>query len=570
MHRWTPWLILTAAIALRVVVFLQLDSTPFIHMERWAQTDMHYYDGWARQIAAGDWLSANAPVPMHRWHHEVAQAWFTQHPDVKAELGRGGRDPDVALWSRWMHSPRFYQDPLYPYLVAVLYRFVSPDARVVLILQLAAGVLTTMLIWSLARRHFGETAGAWAGILAVLCAPLMFYELLLLRDSLIAASGVAIVWLTDRALDSKRARWFFALGGALGVAFLLKSSILLLGAGVVPIALLSLRGTRRPVVLVAALCGGLSLAILPLAARNIRVGVPTWSLATLGPLTFLSANDANALPDVGFGVDVPRLVTFLGDTDGSWRAVTSAVSDRQTPGTYAALIWRKCDRAWHWFEIPNNENLYYLRQQVPVLTWMPVTFWICAPLALVGLVLAGLRARVPWTLLALVGSSLATLAAFYVLGRFRVSLIAATIPFAALAAAELVAAIRHARWARGAAIAGAAGLLLLWTGRPLADDQLLIRTSDWILAWSVEYQDRVYGALDRKDVASAGASYQEFFARYEPSLSEILESNDPQLAPELADMHAECAQILRAAGRPDAASVEVDAAKRLLALQPTR
>ena len=59
MHRWTPWLILTAAIALRVVVFLQLDSTPFIHMERWAQTDMHYYDGWARQIAAGDWLCSS-------------------------------------------------------------------------------------------------------------------------------------------------------------------------------------------------------------------------------------------------------------------------------------------------------------------------------------------------------------------------------------------------------------------------------------------------------------------------------------------------------------------------------
>ncbi len=47
-------------------------------------------------------------------------------------------------------------------------------------------------------------------------------------------------------------------------------------------------------------------------------------------------------------------------------------------------------------------------------------------------------------------------------------------------------------------------------------------------------------------------------------------SSDPGLAPELADMHAECAQILRAAGRPEAADLQVDAARRLLALRHTR
>jgi hypothetical protein len=234
------------------------------------------------------------------------------------------------------------------------------------------------------------------------------------------------------------------------------------------------------------------------------------------------------------------------------------------------MLWRKWDRAWHWFEIPNNEDLYYFRLQAPVLAWMPVTFWIVAPLALVGLALAAARTRKPWTLLALVASSVATLVAFYVLGRFRVTLVAAALPFAGLACAELAAAFRHRQLARAGAIAVAIVLLGLWTGRPLAADQRLIRTSDWILAWSVEYQDRVYGALDRRDPAVAGATYQEFFARYEPTTSEILASDDPRLAPELADMHAECAQILRAAGRLEAAALEADAARRLLALRPTQ
>jgi 4-amino-4-deoxy-L-arabinose transferase-like glycosyltransferase len=565
------WVLVAASIALRVIYYGQVNGTPFLHMERWAQTDMHYYDGWARQIAAGDWLSSSVPMPMHRWHHEVAQAYFAQHADVRAGLERESRDPDAAIWAQWMRSPRFYQDPLYPYLVAVLYRFTGSDVRGVLILQLAAGVLTTLLIWSLARSHFGDAAGAWAGVLAVLCAPLMFYELLLLRDSLIACAGVAIVWLADRALDQGRRRWFAATGAALGLAYLLKSSFLMLGAFVVVIALLALRRSRRSVLIPAvALCAGLAVALAPLVARNVLVGVPPLSLATSGPLTFVSANDADALPDVGFGIDVPRLTRFLGDTDGSWRAAVVSVAARHTARTYAAMLWRKWDRAWHWFEIPNNEDLYYFRLQAPVLAWMPVTFWIVAPLALVGLALAAARAQKPWTLFALVVSSVTTLVAFYVLGRFRVMLVAAALPFAGLTCAELAAALRQRRLGHVGGLAVAIVLLGLWTGRPLASDQQLIRTSDWILAWSVEYQDRVYGALDRKDPAVAGATYQEFFARYEPTAAQILASGDPRLAPELADMHAECAQILRAAGRVEAAALEADAARRLLALRPTQ
>jgi Dolichyl-phosphate-mannose-protein mannosyltransferase len=569
MRRALPWLLVAASIALRAASLLQLETTPFLHMERWAQTDMHYYDDWARRIAAGDWWSWTVPMPMHRWHREVAQLYFAEHPDVRAQLARDGADPEEAIWSRWMGAPRFYQDPLYPYLLAIVYRFVSPDVRAALLLQLAAGVLTTLLIWSLARRHFGEAAGACAGAIAVLFAPMPFYELLLLRDSLIACAGLGVAWLADRAIETGRRRWFAALGGALGLASLLKSSFVVLAVLVVPIVLLPVWRSRRPVLLpVLALCAAVVITLLPLEVRNVRVGAPPLSMASSGPLTFLSANDANAMPDVGFGVDVPRLARFLGTTDGSWSAAIATVAQRQTVATYAALAWRKWDRAWHWFEIPNNENLYYLREEVPALGWPPLTFWACAPVAIAGLVLAARRTRRPWTLFALAAFSMSTLVAFYVLGRFRLSLAAALIPFAALTITEMASALRTRRFARGAAIAATVVAAAAWTGRPLSENQVLIRTSDWILAWSVEYQDRVYAALDRKDAPAAGVAYQEFFARYEPAIADIAASADPHVAPELADMHAECAQILRAAGRLDAANLQVDAARRLLALKP--
>jgi 4-amino-4-deoxy-L-arabinose transferase-like glycosyltransferase len=570
-------ILIAASAAIRVAYFSQLDHSPFIQLDRWAQTDMHYYDGWARQIASGDWTSTRVPLPMHRWHREIAQQYLASHADLRTALEReaaaapGGGDAQERLWTRWMRAPRFYQDPLYPYLVAAIYRVAGADPRHAIVGQLAIGVLTNVLIWWIARRFFGDAAGVCAAGLAILCAPLLFYEALLLRDSLIAFTGLALVCLADRAMAT-RAPWrWFVLGLALGAACLLKSSFLLLaialGAGVAAACRHEPRGWR------AAIAGsgvGVLVALTPLVLRNVAVGAPAVSLAASGPMTFVAANEVRYLPDTGFGIDAPVLVDFLGSSDGGWRAAAVHAFHGHTVASYSALLWRKWDRAWHWFEIPNNENFYYLQMRAPILAWLPVTFSIVGPLALIGLALGARRIDGAWPLYALVATTLASLVIFYVLGRFRVALTAALIPFAALTIAEVLRRVRERRLISALGTVAAVLIAAAWIDRPLAADQLLVRTADWILPYSVEYQDRVYGALDRKAYAEAGASYLEFFARYQPATNEILSSADPRLAPELADMHMECAGILTAAGEPALAQAQQEEARRILLLAPPR
>ena len=36
------------------------------------------------------------------------------------------------------------------------------------------------------------------------------------------------------------------------------------------------------------------------------------------------------------------------------------------------MLWRKWDRTWHWFEIPNNENFYYYRLHATILACMGI------------------------------------------------------------------------------------------------------------------------------------------------------------------------------------------------------
>jgi 4-amino-4-deoxy-L-arabinose transferase-like glycosyltransferase len=567
-------LLIVASIATRLIYFLQLNDTPFIQMQQWRQTDMHYYDGWGRGIAGGDRLSASVRLPMHRWHHEVAGRYFAVHPEAKAALAQEaaragqGMEADEVLWSHWMGVPKFYQDPLYAYLIAATYTLGPADARFVVAWQMAIGVLTNVLIWLLARRSFGDAVAACAGALAVLCGPLMFYELLLLRDSLIVFTGLGLLWLLDRAITRDGWTWSALLGMALGAACLLKSTFVLLAGAVVVLVVARARRLERPALVRAAvLAAGLAVALSPWLARNVALGVPPFALASSGPLTFVASNEVRALPDVGFGIDATELAAFLGETDGGWRTAVTRTLAPHTIGSYAALVWRKWDRLWHWFEVPNNEDFYYMRLQAPVLSWLPVTFWLCSPLALVGLGLGARRWRTAWSLYLLVAVSAAPLVLFYVLGRFRVALLAAVLPFAALTLVEIGRSLGARRYARGLTITAAVLVLGAWTGRPLASDQILIRTADWILPWSVVYESQVYGALDAKDPAAAAAAYLEFFT-YEPTEDQILASGDPQLAPELADMHNECAQILRLAGQPSLADQQLQHARRLLTLKP--
>ena len=127
--------------------------------------------------------------------------------------------------------------------------------------------------------------------------------------------------------------------------------------------------------------------------------------------------------------------------------------------------------------------------------------------------------------------------------------------------------VEERKLAQSVVVVASIGLLSLWTGRPLAANQHLIRMADWILTYSVYYQHRITIAVDAKDWKRAGSWYVEFFRQYEPSDAEIATASDPGLMPELVDMHVECAQILKLAGEGDQSATEMKRAADLQRLK---
>ena len=335
-HRLAVILAIAAAsVCFRAAYFLQLSGGPCLWQHRWQQSDMSFFDAWARQIATGDWLTDRALHPAPRWALEIAERHFHDFPEEARELERlaaatpGERSPAALLWDRWYGGKQFHQEPLYPYLLAATYALLAPDVRLVFLWQMVLGVLANVLIYWLARRSFGDTVGALAGAMAVLYAPLMYYELILLREAPLTFAALACVAAVSWALDGDRAARWIAAGAVIGATTLLKSTTLLFLLGVM--AMLCWLRRRSPAQLARAL-GGLSLGaaclLAPTVARNLAVGCPALALSSVGPVGFIIANAEDF--SCGDGVVNLRLAAARGGDPAPHRWATLAHRRRDT------------------------------------------------------------------------------------------------------------------------------------------------------------------------------------------------------------------------------------------------
>ena len=480
----------------RALYFVELSASPHLVQHLCDQLDMNFFDRWGRAVAEGDWLSRRVGHPYHVWHAAVAFAWLQDHPEELAGLAPPGGSRDqaaVALWDRWYGGPTFHQEPLYAYLVAFTYRLLGPDVRHVFAWQLLVGVGTGVLLLFLARRLYGHVVGTTTALLTVLCSPLLYYELILLRETLIVASGLLMVATTVWALERRGFSAWFLAGLVSGLALLLKSSMALLLAGTGLGLLLLLRRTPRELVrATGGLALGLGLALAPAVARNVAVGVRPLALSSVGTITFVNANAGDSRPELGFFVS-RHAAAVMGRTGGRFGpAALATLRTHPDVSSYLRQLGSKLATAWHWYELPNNSNFYQYRAEAPVLR-LPVTFGIAGPLGLLGLALAGSRWRSAWPLGLLVATSLLTMVVFYPLSRFRAPMLAGLLPFAAFAIAKTADLLASGRIRLGVAALLAVLGLAAWVGRPLPPTQSLVRGVDCRIPVEYVYQP----ALDR-------------------------------------------------------------------------
>lgn len=579
-QRFVLGLIIAVSLLVRVSYFLQLSSGPCIWQHQWAESDMAFFDSWARHIAAGDWLGREPLHPCHVWHVAVAEEYFKIHPEQAAAYGFSAssdthRPAAIKLWNEWYGQTQFHQEPLYPYLLAVTYKVFGPDVRWVFLWQMLGGVGSVVLVYLLARRYFGVLPAAMAGLLAVLASPLLYYELILLREAFIILFTLLLAYLVTVSLDKASWKWWLLTGAVMGLALLLKSSFaLFVGPAILVVALLNVRNPKALLRSVGPMIGGIVLLLIPLLARNAAVGAPLLSSSSVGPVTFVTSNTAEYRAQYGFDIEPHEIADIMGRSQGRFGpAMKLTLATHMVPASYIDLIGRKFALAWSWYEMPLNENFYYYRMHADILK-LPGTFAILGSLGAIGMILALPKLRQAWPLYLALFSTLLTMLIFYVLSRFRAPMTAALIPFAGFAVIQIYTWIGQRRLRPFAATAVglvAVFVLINYYARP--DHSSLIRPQDFYAPLEFYYMPRAQQAVQAGHYDQACQIYEAALAN-EPPVATILSEkllphtrDDVRIAGDFAPVHAAYAKALAQAGRAAQAAKETLRAEQLTRAQ---
>jgi len=510
--RFVALMIFALALLVRVIVGLEIHRSPIPELWRGAETDMWFFVAWAKLIVAGGWLTDDVLHPYFAWQRPIGT------------LGE---------WNAWYGGKTFHQAPLYPYLLAVVLGLSGAGLWAVYIVQSIGSALTAVLLAGIGRRLFSPAVGLVAGVAAAIYGPLVFYDFVALRTSLAVLGAAATVWLLIRGGSGERWWPWAAAGVVTGLGFLLRPNAAVMLVLAMPAAtVLMWRQWRRLVTACVGLVVGFAVCLIPLIARNVRVGVPPLSVSAVGASTFYLANAAGA-PGAGWGM-TKGFPEAMRRTNGRFSSLAREAADSHSSiAGPVGLLFAKLGAFAHYFERTNNASPYYAERFSLLLRWGTVPFWLVLPLAMTGLVVTWSdRRRLVWLYLALL-VPLVTIVLFYQTARFRLPMMVALIPLAAAALEWMVA--RRGTLALAVPVTLAVCVVVRWPGN--ADPP----------------------RIQERDLQS-GAHVLGQVGRHAPALVEAREA--VARFPNSASSRLTFIEALRKAGRTDEAAAACDQAIR--------
>jgi hypothetical protein len=551
----------------RIAYYLEIRDTPLVNFHKVASKDMRFFHEWGNLVAGGDFLIGQEFHPDVEWYHRMGERYLAEYPDEMGILkndalakGKKDFDPIKELWSKWLGGKAYHQEPLYGYIVALIYKLFGPSPFNVFIFQMILGVATNVLVFLITARCFGTVAGVFASLLAVFCGPMLFTEMVLLRTTLTLFTLVALLYAALLVMDDLRLSVCFAFGALSGLAILTQVYFAPFLAGMIAATTFA-GGLRHPHFKRAgAIIAGAALVLSFLFARNVAVGIPPFTLFGNGAMNMIASNAKGVdLWEPTFSGPNFRIIMHKAKARallGLWESMKSYDNPLEVAGLFANKIGTLLD----WYEIPDNVNLYYFRSHSTALQLAPVSFLIVAPLGLAGIFASRKDWRRTLPYLLMVAISVAPLIAAATLGRYRAPLLISLIPFAGYSLSVIAFNKRVASVAAGVFIA----MLSYFIFIPFRD---MIRISDYQCAGEAYYYPKIRDAEKRGAYGEIAGIYEDWF-RFEHGFGvdePALTKGQAQIKSTTAQLTLEYAGALRKASRINEAQLQEKRADQLLA-----
>ncbi|MBM3319411.1 MAG: glycosyltransferase family 39 protein [Candidatus Eisenbacteria bacterium] len=417
---------------------------------------------------------------------------------------------NLASGAAW--DPVLYRPPLLAALLAACVRVLgesAPAARMALLVLSALAAPLTML---LADRIVGRGRARLAGVLVALYAPAVFYAGELLPASTVLLLNTCALLLILVAEEKRRRSLFAAAGVLIGLSALGWPAVLVL----LPALLVHYRRDLRAFGLVAA---GAALAVSPAFFHNLRGG-DLVLISSNGGVNFYVGNHAGAdgwsarAPDLpNEPIEARRVAVEIAEraegrplrpseVSGYWfgRGLEWMIS---SPGSASMLLIRKGYVLINDRDISDNIDFAAVEEESLPLRLTPIRFGLLFALAIPGFV--ALRRTRGGRLLLLYGLILGlAIAAFFVVGRFRLPLL----PLLAIGASAGLASLAEGLRKRPARAAGS----LLFVVAALLVSRSALFGIDEDRTWHYHYL-RGYAFLEKGRTEEATRAFEEMIRR---------------------------------------------------------
>ncbi len=407
------------ALAVRILFLFHLRESPYFDN---MIVDAASYDQWAQRIAAGD------------------------------------------VWG----SRVFYQSPLYPYFLGLVYSIVGHDYFAARLIQAVIGAGNVALLCVLSMRLFSPRAGLLAGLIAALYATLIFQDLMLLKSVIVIFFLLLSFLFLERAFTRDSRKLLLVSGALYGIAICGRGNLLF----AVPLFLIWLvvrtrtgASSQARVLVAPAIIFmlGTALAVAPVTLRNKIIGDDWVLVESDAGINLYVGNHAGAT-----GVHQPpkyvRTVPKHEESDARRYAeqemgrtlkpsevsqfwIGQAISYvRSDPVGEAKLVIRKFLLAWDPYEVPDNYNQYYFSRYSWLFRGYLPSFFIVAPFAVIGMLASVGSWRRTGFLHLYVVAYFVSMLVLYVTSRYRLPIMVGLIPFAGHGIVETLRAFRTRGW----------------------------------------------------------------------------------------------------------------------------
>jgi 4-amino-4-deoxy-L-arabinose transferase-like glycosyltransferase len=342
--------------------------------------------------------------------------------------------------------------PLPAYVMAAIYKILSPDIFYIRLLNIALGSGTCVMIAFLGRALANRVVGLLAGVAAALYAPFILYSIVPLKTALAVFLFAASISVFVALVQKPSRAMALLLGLAVGLTTTVRENVLALVPVMAAMVLWSGyregASVRRLGLVLAILLTGLAMALGPFLARNYLVaGEVALTSSQAGFNLYLGNNPSNPDPyyrPASFALSLPYEQQVQFRIEASRRAgrpLSPAESSRfwiaevartaaTAPGAFLWKLWQKTLAVFNRFEACDHYDITYLSRSAAIFKFPFLTFAVIFPFGIAGMVVSAFKSRASSFVSILFAVYAATLVIFFTNGRYRLPLLVILIPFA--------------------------------------------------------------------------------------------------------------------------------------------